>query len=205
VHGHQLARRERFEEDLSQQRMTEPVGLLPDHLQDPSINSLTNQGQYVVSRDRCLSDGNQRLVRRGPPPDRTYTGQLARRLRQRVPARQQRLAQSLRRLTGQASDVLGQIAQQQLGEVRVAARPGQDINDQFLGGQSTEQLSDLFSRFHGVKPSERQLRHTWETTHVGQPPMQRMSGRPVLLTERDHHREVLPPEAGNQICKHVQG
>ena len=52
VHGHQLAGRQRRQEHLGQQRVAEPVGLVPHHLHDSSIDGLTHQNRQVLRPDR---------------------------------------------------------------------------------------------------------------------------------------------------------
>jgi len=97
-----------------------------------------------------------------------------------------------------------QSTHQQLSEVGVAARPRHDISDELLRRRSTKDLNDLFTRLVRVEPREHELRYTRKTTHVGQPAVQRMPHRAVLLPDRDHQRQVLSPETGDQIGQHVQ-
>jgi hypothetical protein len=52
VYGHQLAGRQRRQEDLGQQRVTEPVGPIPHRLHDSSIDGLTQQNRHILRRDR---------------------------------------------------------------------------------------------------------------------------------------------------------
>ena len=134
-------------------------------------------------------NGKQGLVCHGAASDRQQSGDLPGRGRQGVPPRQQRLTQRGGKLPGKALHIGGQVTHQQLGEVGVAARPGQHVADELLTGRAAQQGGDLLGALVRVEAGEDQLKTQGRRrTSASQPcsgcPAGRSSSRMVTTRAR---------------------
>ena len=192
-------------EDVRKQRVAEPHHLVGEG-QHSSADPLAHR--VVEGTDPQAGREAYPLQQVDDPratSHREDAGEVARRLREGVPAGGNRVPQPVRCAGRRTGGAEWQSFDEQLGEVGVAVGSPVDVRDEVVRGRRPRQGRHLYLGLLGREASNDQVANGGVATQVGQPRVQRVTLGPLLGANEEHETETLGVQPSDEVGEHISG